>query len=90
MASSEPTWGTGGVGYVPCATGQPAGLLSTPSGGQNRVGGTAHLLGQITLTPAYIGNLEVPNISKALSLDTLFDITAVLVVESQKFLAFED
>lgn len=31
-----------------------------------------------------------PNISKALSLDTLFDIAAVLDVAPQKFLAFED
>lgn len=29
---------------------------------------------QVGLTPAYIGHLEAPNISKALSLDTLFDI----------------
>ena len=42
------------------------------------------------LTPAYIGHLEAPNISKALSLDTLFDIAAVLDVSPQKFLAFED
>ena len=45
---------------------------------------------QVGLTPAYIGHLEAPNISKALSLDTLFDITAALDVAPQKFLAFED
>lgn len=45
---------------------------------------------QVGLTPAYIGHLEAPNISKALSLDTLFDIAAVLKVAPQKFLAFED
>ena len=45
---------------------------------------------QVGLTPAYIGHLEAPNISKALSLDTLFDIAAVLDVSPQKFLAFED
>ena len=45
---------------------------------------------QVGLTPAYIGRLEAPNISKALSLDTLFDIAAVLDVSPQKFLAFED
>ena len=45
---------------------------------------------QVGLTPAYIGHLEAPNISKALSLDTLFDIAAVLEVAPQKFLAFED
>ena len=45
---------------------------------------------QVGLTPAYIGHLEAANISKALSLDTLFDIAAVLDVSPQKFLAFED
>ena len=45
---------------------------------------------QVGLTPAYIGHLEAPNISKALSLDTLFDIAAVLEIAPQKFLAFED
>ena len=45
---------------------------------------------QVGLTPAYIGHLEAPNISKALSLDTLFDIAAVLDVATQKFLTFED
>lgn len=45
---------------------------------------------RVGLTPAYIGHLEAPNISKALSLDTLFDIAAVLDVSPQKFLAFED
>lgn len=45
---------------------------------------------QVGLTPAYIGHLEAPNISKALSLDTLFDIAAVLEVAPQKFLALED
>lgn len=45
---------------------------------------------QVGLTPAYIGHLEAPNISKALSLDTLFDIAAALDVAPQKFLVFED
>lgn len=45
---------------------------------------------QVGLTPAYIGHLEAPNISKALSLDTLFDIAAALNVAPQKFLTFED
>ena len=45
---------------------------------------------QVGLTPAYIGHLEAPNISKALSLDTLFDIASVLDVAPQKFLPFED
>lgn len=45
---------------------------------------------QVGLTPAFIGHLEAPNIPKALSLDTLFDIAAVLEVPSHKFLNFED
>ena len=45
---------------------------------------------QVGLTPAYIGHLEAPNISKALSLYTLFDIAAALDVAPQKFLTFED
>lgn len=45
---------------------------------------------QVGLTPAYIGHLEAPNISKALSLDTLFDIATALDVAPQKFLAFEE
>ena len=45
---------------------------------------------QVGLTPAFIGHLEAPNIPKALSLDTLFDIAAVLEVPPHKFLCFED
>ena len=45
---------------------------------------------QVGLTPAYIGHLEAPTISKALSLDTLFDIAAVLDVPPYKFLCFDD
>lgn len=45
---------------------------------------------QVGLTPAYIGHLEAPNISKALSLDTLFDIADALHVDAQKFLMFEE
>lgn len=45
---------------------------------------------QVGLTPAFIGHLEAPNIPKALSLDTLFDIATVLEVPSHKFLNFED
>ena len=45
---------------------------------------------QVGLTPAFIGHLEAPNIPKALSLDTLFDIAAVLEVSPHKFLNFED
>lgn len=45
---------------------------------------------QVGLTPAFIGHLEAPNISKALSLDTLFDIATVLDIAPQKFLTFEE
>lgn len=44
----------------------------------------------VGLTPAFIGHLEAPNITKALSLDTLFDIATVLEISPYKFLTFED
>lgn len=44
----------------------------------------------VGLTPAFIGHLEAPNITKALSLDTLFDIATVLEISPHKFLTFED
>lgn len=44
---------------------------------------------RIDLTPAFIGHLEAPNIAKALSMDTLFDIAAVLDIPPHKFLMFE-
>ena len=45
---------------------------------------------QVGLTPALIGHLEAPNIPKALSLDTLFDIATALEVSPHKFFNFED
>ena len=45
---------------------------------------------QTGLTPAFVGHLEAPNIPKALSLDALFDIAAVLDVPPHKFLIFEE
>ena len=45
---------------------------------------------QVGVTPAFIGHLEAPNILKALSLDTLFDIAAVLDAPPYKFLCFDD
>lgn len=45
---------------------------------------------QAGLTPAFIGHLEAPNITKALSLDTLFDIADILEVSPHKFLVFEE
>lgn len=45
---------------------------------------------QAEVTPAFVGHLEAPNIIKALSLDTLFDIARILEVPPHKFLLFED
>ena len=45
---------------------------------------------KINRTPAFIGHVEAPNISKAVSLDTLFDIAAVLDIPAYKFLKFDD
>ncbi len=45
---------------------------------------------KIDRTAAFIGHVEAPNISKAISLDTLFDIATVLEVPAHKFLVFDD
>lgn len=45
---------------------------------------------RIERTPAFIGHVEAPNISKAVSLDTLFDIAKALEVPVHKFLMFEE
>lgn len=45
---------------------------------------------QVGLTPAFIGHLEAPNIIKALSLDTLFDIAEALEISPHKFLMFDN
>ena len=45
---------------------------------------------RIDRTPAFIGHVEAPNICKAVSLDTLFDIAAVLDVPAYKFLLFDE
>lgn len=45
---------------------------------------------RIDRTPAFIGHVEAPNISKTVSLDTLFDIASVLDVPAYKFLMFDD
>ena len=39
---------------------------------------------------AFIGHVEAPNINKAVSLDTLFDIAAALDVPPYKFLIFDE
>lgn len=45
---------------------------------------------RVDRTPAFIGHVEAPNISKAVSLDTLFDIASVLDIPAYKFLIFDD
>ena len=45
---------------------------------------------KVDCTPAYIGHVEAPNISKAISMDTLFDIAAALDIPAYKFLKFDD
>ncbi len=45
---------------------------------------------KIDRTPAFIGHVEAPNINKAISLDTLFDIARVLDVPPYRFLMFDE
>ena len=45
---------------------------------------------RVGLTPAFIGHVEAPNIAKAISLDTLFDIAEVLDIPSYRLLSFDD
>ncbi len=45
---------------------------------------------RIDRTPAFIGHVEAPNISKAVSLDTLFDIAKALDIPVYKFLLFDE
>ncbi len=45
---------------------------------------------KVERTPAFIGHIEAPNIRKAVSLDTLFDIADALDVPAYKFLMFEE
>ena len=45
---------------------------------------------QLELSPAFIGHVEAPNINKAVSLDTLFDVAAALDVPPYKFLLFDE
>ena len=39
---------------------------------------------------SFLGQVEAPNICRAISLDTLFDIADILKVSPYKFLDFED
>ncbi|MFR1178859.1 MAG: helix-turn-helix domain-containing protein [Bacilli bacterium] len=43
----------------------------------------------IAKDPSYVGQIEAPNVCKAISLDTLFDIAIALNVAPSKFLDFE-
>jgi len=45
---------------------------------------------KLGLSAAFIGHVEAPNINKAISLDTLFDIAEVLDVPVHRFLMFDD
>lgn len=45
---------------------------------------------RVGCSSAFIGHVEAPNISKAVSLDMLFDIARVLEVPAYKFLVFEE
>ena len=45
---------------------------------------------KVELSPAFIGHVEAPNVSKAISLDTLFDIAKALEIPPYKLLYFED
>ncbi|MGI5894305.1 MAG: helix-turn-helix domain-containing protein [Candidatus Merdivicinus sp.] len=44
---------------------------------------------KIGRNPAYVGHIEAPNLLRAISLDTLFDIAYVLEVPPYKFLISE-
>ncbi len=44
---------------------------------------------QVGRTPAFIGHVEAPNIQKAISLDTLFEVAEVLDIPPYKFLMFD-
>lgn len=45
---------------------------------------------KIEKSAAFIGHVEAPNVDKAISLDTLFDIAEALEIPAYKFLMFED
>lgn len=48
------------------------------------------LADRLEVDTSFIGKIEAPNIAKAISLDTLFDIAKGLGVPAYKFLRFED
>ena len=45
---------------------------------------------KIEKSAAFIGHVEAPNVDKAVSMDTLFDISEALNVPVHKLLMFED
>lgn len=45
---------------------------------------------KVDKSAAFIGHVEAPNVDKAISLDTLFDIAEALDVPVHKFLLFEE
>ena len=45
---------------------------------------------RLDLSAAFIGHVEAPNIQKAISLDTLFEIADVLDIPAHKFFIFDD
>ena len=45
---------------------------------------------KIEKSAAFIGHVEAPNVDKAISLDTLFDISTALDVPAYKFFVFDD
>lgn len=45
---------------------------------------------KIDRAAAFIGHVEAPNVNKAISLDTLFEIAKVLNVPAYKFLVFDE
>ena len=45
---------------------------------------------RIEKSAAFIGHVEAPNVDKAISLDTLFDIAEALETPAHKFLTFDD
>ncbi|MBE6536588.1 MAG: helix-turn-helix transcriptional regulator [Ruminococcaceae bacterium] len=45
---------------------------------------------KVDKSAAFIGHVEAPNVDKAISLDTLFDIAEALEVPAHKFLTFDD
>lgn len=45
---------------------------------------------KLGLSAAFIGHVEAPNINKAISLDTLFDIADALEVPVHRFLMFDE